>query len=162
MSNPKLQPKPSGYNYIVSELQVSYKTNIKGKQPCIHDARDAHRFFKKVWDKNLMQIQEQVCAIFLKANNEVIAYRTISTGTLSSSNVDTPLIVALALQTRANSVIIAHNHPSGNRLPSSADCVFTKKLKQQLELFDILIIDHLIITKTGYDHFGDSIKNGRL
>jgi DNA repair protein RadC len=109
-----------------------------------------------------MQIQEQVCAIFLKANNEVIAYRTISTGTLSSSNVDTPLIVALALQTRANSVIIAHNHPSGNRLPSSADCVFTKKLKQQLELFDILIIDHLIITKTGYDHFGDSIKNGRL
>jgi len=63
--------------------------------------------------------------------------------------------VAVALKTLAKSVIISHNHPSGNLQPSEADRVLTKRIKEALKLFDVSLLDHIIVTREGYFSFAE-------
>ena len=79
----------------------------------------------------------------------------ISKGGISGTVVDNRLIFRQALQHYASSIILAHNHPSGNLKPSQADIRITKKIKQAGEFMDIKLLDHLIITSSSYYSFGD-------
>ena len=68
---------------------------------------------------------------------------------------DLRLLFAVALQSLATSVILSHNHPSGNLSPSQADIALTKKIKEAGEVMNITLLDHIIITKEGYTSFQD-------
>jgi DNA repair protein RadC len=68
---------------------------------------------------------------------------------------DPRVVFTIALKSLATSIIVAHNHPSGNLKPSDSDRDITKKLKSAGSLLDIQLLDHLIITKDGYTSFAD-------
>jgi len=80
----------------------------------------------------------------------------VSRGGTSGTVVDAKIIFAAAIKARADGIILAHNHPSGNLQPSQADLDLTRKLRQAGEVLDISILDHLILAPdSGYYSFAD-------
>ena len=82
--------------------------------------------------------------------HQLISYRLISTGNIRGTIIDVQLVACLALHTMASKVILVHNHPSGNLEPNERDIKITKQVKAALELIEVLLLDHLIITEDCY------------
>ena len=99
--------------------------------------------------------RETVVAIFLNARNAFIGSEICFEGTVSQAVIFPREIVKVALLKNAASVIIGHNHPSGQTRPSKDDQEITRKLKRACELMDITLLDHLIVGD-GYFSFADS------
>jgi DNA repair protein RadC len=98
---------------------------------------------------------EEFWILLLSRSNKVIAKELISKGGLSGTVADPKIIFSIALQHQASSIILAHNHPSGNLKPSQQDIDLTKKLYQAGKILDINVFDHLIITDDGFLSFAD-------
>lgn len=141
-------------NFKVSELSVRYVPR-KLKGSVINHSFDAYKICMAHWDKELITIQEQFAVMLLNRTNEVIGFRVLSTGGCTSTVVDVKLIASLVCTTLASSVILVHNHPSGNLKASLADKRMTRKITDALNLFDVAVNDHLIITKNNYLSFID-------
>lgn len=99
----------------------------------------------------LQQLEHEVFSVlFLDNQNYLIEYTEMFRGTIDSASVYPREVAKVALELNAAAVIFAHNHPSGISVPSSADRNITHKLKSALELFDIRVLDHIIIGDTTY------------
>lgn len=91
---------------------------------------------------------EECWAIYLTNSNRIIERSRISQGGIQATVVDHRLIVKRALELLSTRIIIVHNHPSGSAEPSGADFDITKRIKEATSLFDIQLLDHIIISKT--------------
>ncbi|MBK1620236.1 DNA repair protein [Lamprobacter modestohalophilus] len=89
-----------------------------------------------------------VCA-FLDSRHRIIEIRDLFQGTLDGCNVYPRVVAQMALSLNAAACLIAHNHPSGDPTPSGADIAITKRLRECLELFDIRLLDHLVVGREG-------------
>ena len=89
---------------------------------------------------------EVFCALFLDAQSRVITFDKLFTGTLTQTSVYPREIVRSSLAHGAASVVLAHNHPSGNVQPSRADEALTQVLKSALALVDVRVLDHIIVS----------------
>jgi DNA repair protein RadC len=98
---------------------------------------------------------EEFWVLILNRSNKVIDKRKISQGGITGTVTDIRLILKLALDDLATSIILCHNHPSGNLQPSDADITITRRLKESASLMDISLLDHLIIAGKGYFSFAD-------
>ncbi len=98
---------------------------------------------------------EEFWVLMLNRNNRIIKGERISIGGVAGTVADVKIIFKKSLELLASSLILAHNHPSGNLQPSEADKQLTKKVKQAGSLLDIKVLDHLIITNSGYFSFAD-------
>lgn len=98
---------------------------------------------------------EEFWIIILNRAHKVIKTEKISQGGLTGTVIDTRMILKHALDKRATSLIIAHNHPSGNRKPSDADVKITRKIKNAAEIMDIQVLDHIIVAGDHYFSFAD-------
>ncbi len=137
--------------FNVAEVQLSYKPHFKAQErPQITSSKQAYDILISKWDMSLINYLEQAKMILLNRNNRVLGIVDLSKGGGSSTVMDTRVVFAIALKSTATSIILAHNHPSGNLRPSSDDIRITKKLKEAAKLLDIELHDHLIITENGY------------
>lgn len=141
-------------DWTLAELSISYKTK-PNYLPIITSCDSVCKFLNEIWDKELINMQEQFMAVFLNRANRVIGYRLISTGSMNRCIVDIRLLVALALHSLSEAVVIAHNHPSGSLKPSMHDETITSKVKEALTLIDVKLMDHIIITDIGYYSFAN-------
>jgi DNA repair protein RadC len=98
---------------------------------------------------------EQFWVLLLNRANEVIRPFQISIGGVAGTIADPKLIFKSAIEHLASALILVHNHPSGNRMPSQADKDLTKKVKEAGRLLEIPILDHLIFTDNAYFSFAD-------
>lgn len=98
---------------------------------------------------------EEFWLLLLNRANAVIKKEQISRGGVSGTVVDTRIIFKTAVEHYACSIIICHNHPSGNLKPSDADVRITKNIKDAGKIMEIPLIDHLIFTENGYYSFAD-------
>jgi len=98
---------------------------------------------------------EEFWVLFLNRQNKVIDKRKLSQGGMTGTVIDVRLVLKLALEKHATSMIFCHNHPSGNLDPSEADKKITKQLKEAAAVMEIPVIDHLIVTQAGYFSFAD-------
>ena len=104
---------------------------------------------------------EEVWVIFLKNTLTLIGTEMVSMGTLKRTAIDCRTIIKRALLRDAISIILLHNHPSGNPLPSSHDISFTEKLRRACDLMDIGLLDHIIIAEDSFYSFTDN-KTGKI
>lgn len=104
---------------------------------------------------NKIELLEQSMMLLLDRGNHCLGISKLATGGVSSCIVDPKVVFATALKSRASGIILAHNHPSGNLKPSSADENLTRKIAEGGRLLDISLLDHLIITPRGYYSFAD-------
>lgn len=108
----------------------------------------------------LQELKHEECwAIYLTNSNRVVERCRISQGGVQATVVDQRLIVKRALELLSTRLIIVHNHPSGSATPSGADFDITKRINEATSLFDIQLLDHIIITATEDYSFK---SNGRL
>ncbi|CAM4182770.1 MULTISPECIES: RadC family protein [Gillisia] len=98
---------------------------------------------------------EEFWILYLNNANKIIEQFQVSKGGITGTLVDVRVTLRKALELGAVSLILAHNHPSGNLNPSEADKQLTLKLKTAAESMDIKILDHLIVTEKSYFSFAD-------
>lgn len=99
--------------------------------------------------------REVFAVVFLNRGNRVTHSEIISEGGMTGTVADPRIILKKALEHNATSIILCHNHPSGNLRPSQADEILTQKIKQAAALLDISIMDHIIVSHEGYFSFAD-------
>jgi DNA repair protein RadC len=137
------------------KVRIVYSKNQKASERAkVSSSRDVYHWFKKLWSSQI-QTREEMLVLLLNRNNQVLGYHTLSSGGITGTVADIRLLYAVALKSLATSVIIAHNHPSGNLQPSQSDIQLTRKVKEAGQVMDIKLLDHLIITKDGYYSFAD-------
>jgi DNA repair protein RadC len=98
---------------------------------------------------------EEFWLLMLNRANRVLGRFKVSQGGLSGTVIDTRIILKKALDNLASSIIVCHNHPSGNNQPSDADVRITEKLKKASEMLEIKLLDHIIIADKSYFSFAD-------
>jgi DNA repair protein RadC len=138
-----------------AEVKLSYSTKVQmTERPQIRSSRDAADLFYGHWPEDL-ELRESFYVLLLNRANRVNGIYQVSTGGIAGTVVDAKLVFAAALKSLSCAVILAHNHPSGNLQPSQADLELTRKLKDAGQTLDILVLDHLILTRHGYYSFAD-------
>lgn len=96
---------------------------------------------------------EVFAVVFLNQSNRIVHFEIISEGGITGTTVDPRILIKKALEHDAVNIVICHNHPSGSLKPSRADEELTKKIKQAAMLFDIKLLDHIIVSEEGYFSF---------
>ena len=101
---------------------------------------------------------EEFWILLLNRSNRIIEKIKISQGGVSGTVIDVKIILKHALDKLASSIVLCHNHPSGNRNPSAADDSITQKLKEGSQLLDIQVLDHIIIADIEFFSYADEGK----
>lgn len=141
----------------VNEISLRYNnySSIKNA-PKISSSTMAAEVLFECWEKDLIEIQELFIIMFLNNSNKVKGFLPLSQGGITGTLVDIRILFAVALKSLSTAIILAHNHPSGNLKPSSSDKALTQKIKKAGELFDIKVLDHIILIPGGnYFSFAD-------
>ena len=141
----------------VNEISIRYRGDLKLSQaPRISSSVTATELLFETWNKDQIGIQECFKVMLLNNANRVKGIYEVSTGGITGTLVDLRILFAVILKSLTTAVILAHNHPSGTLRPSEADKRLTEKIKNAAVLFDIKVLDHLIITPDGnYFSFAD-------
>ncbi|MDF1672200.1 MAG: DNA repair protein RadC [Vicingaceae bacterium] len=134
------------------ELGRRRKESVSEKKPIINSSQKAYESMSAI----LSDLpHEEFWAIYLNRRNELIKKVFISKGGLAGTVADTKIIFKHAIELLASSIILFHNHPSGNLKPSQADIQLTKKLKETGNIMDVLVVDHIIVGEKNYFSFAD-------
>jgi len=120
----------------------------------IQSSQDGVDFIRQFYFDDL-EIYESFFILLLNRANNTIAYAKISQGGVVGTVVDPKILCKYVVESLASSVILAHNHPSGNKQPSDSDRMLTKKIAEALKLLDSTVLDHVILTKDSYFSFAD-------
>ncbi|MCL4325369.1 MAG: DNA repair protein RadC [Candidatus Thermoplasmatota archaeon] len=135
---------------ILASLEISNRISFHQQTSAkkyVNESIEAYYLLKPLFNgKN----RENLYSIYLSGNNLVIEIVKIASGSRGNIFINMKDILRKALQLDSEKIIIAHNHPSGDPEPSVEDINFTKKLAEQCKLFDIAVVDHLIISDFGY------------
>jgi len=143
----------------VSEMEIVYRRKKPIAELSIaRSSHDMYQILSRNWSMQKINLCEQFKVCLLNRSGRILGICEISSGGISSTVVEPSFIIGLAIISAANSIILSHNHPSGNTQPSDADIDLTKKIKMAAEFFDIKLLDHIIITDTAYYSFADSGK----
>lgn len=121
-------------------------SDVLNRKTVTSSADAADVFMAELSDLN----HERFMVMYLNTANKILDWEKISDGGLSSTIADIRIILKKALLKNAPRIIIAHNHPSGNRTASAADIALTNKLNEACNLLDITLLDHIIIAGNSY------------
>jgi DNA repair protein RadC len=134
------------------ELGRRRKDSLTPKRDKIECSNDS---FQAIMPNLLDSHYEEFWLLLLNRQNQIIKKVQVSKGTVSGTVVDARLVFKPAIEHLASSIILIHNHPSGNIKPSESDKNITKKLVEISKLFDIPILDHIIFANDNYFSFAD-------
>lgn len=134
------------------ELGRRRKENENHLTEKITKAKQAYQLIEPIFQD---LIHEEFHVIFLNRSNRLISIEFISSGGFSGTVVDGKQLFKLALEKRAQTMILCHNHPSGELKPSEEDLKITKRLKEFAKIIDLSILDHIIFADNGYFSFAE-------
>lgn len=141
----------------VNEVSIKYEKNFLG---VVKKSIDVVNYCRSIPEMdNRIEYQEVFITVYLDNGNNILCHQVISMGLINATVVDIRIIFSTALKTLSNNIIVCHNHPSGKLVASNADIKLNKKIKEAGELFEINLLDSLIITRESYYSFAD---NGML
>jgi len=139
---------------IIAALELGRRrqlTDIKDR-PLVRSSKDAYHAISTIISD---LPHEEFWILTLNRANRIISRERVSVGGVTGTVVDARIVFKRALDTLACSIVLCHNHPSGNLTPSQADINLTKKMKSAGQNLDIQVVDHLIISNAGYYSFAD-------
>lgn len=142
--------------FPVQEVQIVYKQKFKpSERPKITTSQESYRVLISVWNLEIIGFIEEFKVLLLNRANRVIGCFEVSSGGICGTVVDPRVVFAAAIKCCATSIILAHNHPSGNLTPSEPDIYLTNRLKEGGRLLEIEVLDHIILTNESYYSFAD-------
>lgn len=138
----------------VSEIKISY-TNEVDEKIKVMGSSEVYQVLKANWDLDTIELQEEFKILLLNQGNQVLGIKSMFKGGINTCSIDVRLIMGMVLKANASALVITHNHPSGNLNASESDKRITSKIKECCELFDIRLLDHIIMAKNSYLSFAD-------
>lgn len=139
--------------YGVPKASLHYAN--EGMSHAVRNSQEVTDLLRTNWEPGTLDAHESFYVLLLNRSNKVKGIVLHSKGGLSGTVIDTRLILAAALLSFSCSIIVAHNHPSGNNQPSDADIKITGRLKKAAEMCEITVLDHIIVTSDTYYSFAD-------
>lgn len=141
----------------INEIKISYKGGYKASSwHKVSNSREGAKLLYNSWDKDTIGIHETFKIALLNNNNMVKGIYQISQGGITGTMVDLRLLFAVILKSLSVAIILSHNHPSGILKPSTEDIKLTNKIKKAAELFNVRVLDHIILIPNGeYYSFAD-------
>jgi len=139
--------------YKIKTIKVELKVSDFGKEK----ADTPYRAFKILYGifQNLDADQEHFVVLTLNSRNAITGYRVVSSGGQDEAAVDLKVLFRSALLLGAVSIIVAHNHPSGELLPSDDDISLTTRIKKACQILGLKLLDHIIIAGSRYLSFAE-------
>jgi len=122
------------------------------QKPIVSTSRDLANYLQSLFQDHNREI---FAVAFLNQSNRINHIETISEGGITGTIADPRIILKKALEENAVSLVLCHNHPSGSLKPSRQDEEITKKIKEAAKYFDIKVLDHIIVSDSGYFSFAD-------
>ena len=143
---------------ILAAVELGRRLALKAAEErmIVHGPADAASY---VMPRFRFERREHFAVLLLNAKNHILALKTISVGTLTSSVVHPREVFQAAIEQSAASVILVHNHPSGDPAPSGEDLAVTRRMVEAGEIMDIPVLDHVIV---GYDKFISLKEEGMI
>lgn len=139
-------------NYL-KEVKITLEKKNEGPEVFkVTSPETAFNALKQIIGDSI-DVYETVIVVFFNINSESIGWMKVSQGGINQSVVDLRLIFSAALQCLATGIIMCHNHPSGNLVPSSDDIKITKRIEEAGNIFSIKLFDHIIISDKSYYSF---------
>ncbi|MCF0055555.1 JAB domain-containing protein [Dyadobacter sp. CY356] len=143
--------------YILNEIKVSYTSHLEPEDRMkIGRPLDSYNALLSVWNMDTIDLYEEMKVMMLDTSSRVIGVFNHSTGSSAGVAVDSKLIFATALKANAQSIVLAHNHPSGNLNPSHADREITHRLIECGKMLELPVVDHIIVSRKGFYSFVDN------
>lgn len=140
----------------ISEIKLTYTRKVKASErPKVSSSQDAYTLFRENWDDLTINLYEEFKILLLDTNGQCMGIVPISQGGVSGTIADGKLIFAAALKARASSIILGHNHPSGNLKPSTPDKSLTNNFVSGGHYLGLRVLDHIILTDDNYTSFAD-------
>lgn len=141
----------------VCDVKLTYNTKVKSSErPVIHNSEDIYRLLvDHVYNEGMIQHKEYLKLILLNNSSKVLGVSNISEGGITETSADIRIIMQAAILGNATRIILAHNHPSGSLNPSTVDNLLTERVKNAAKLFNITLLDHIIVTDSGYCSYLD-------
>lgn len=144
------------FNSTVAEIEITYRNRVRPDQMrMVTRSQDANDILRDIWSDRMDYIEEFYILLLNRAN-KVLGFTKISQGGLSGTVVDPKPIFQAALKGNACSIILAHNHPSGNTKPSEADIRITGKVAEAGKFLELAVLDHLILAGDEFFSFADN------
>ncbi|MDP1801859.1 MAG: JAB domain-containing protein [Bacteroidota bacterium] len=137
------------------EIKIEYRRQLNKVMTKINSSKESEKVLRSIYPEGEIDLQEQFIILYLNRQNKVLGYYRHSKGGITGTIVDIRLIMAVAVKSACTAIIISHNHPSGNTKPSNEDLNITKKITEAARLFEINVLDHLIMTSETYYSFAD-------
>ena len=131
---------------LSAELGRRVAASTEQDVECISTDADVVRLMRPIFDP---MRHEECWVLYLTSSNRLLERRRVSQGGVQATVVDHRLIVKRALELLSTQIIMIHNHPSGAAEPSAADKTLTEKVRDAAALFDIRLLDHIIISREG-------------
>lgn len=141
---------------IAAEFGRRVASEVAQAAECIASDRDVEQLMRPYFEG---MKHEECWVLYLTSSNRLIERQRVSQGGVQATVVDHRLVIKRALELLSTNIILTHNHPSGAAEPSGADRVLTQKIKDAAALFDIQLLDHVIISSEGCYSFR---KGGQL
>jgi DNA repair protein RadC len=142
------------FKSALPEIKLKYQPTEYRKTK-ISRSEDAFTVLSQLYDTDTIEYFETSIALFLNRANNTIGWIQLSSGGMSCTIIDPKILFATALKCGASSMILSHNHPSGNLQPSTSDINLTKKVVEIGKLMEIPLLDHLIVTNEGFKSMAD-------
>lgn len=141
----------------VCDVKLTYNTKVKSSErPVMVQAADVYKLLiDYVYDKDIIQYKECLKLILLNKAGKLLGVAHISEGGINETSADIRIIMQAAILGNASNIILAHNHPSGSLKPSAQDDLVTMNLRKAAKLFNITVLDHIIVTDSGYYSYLD-------
>jgi len=138
---------------IAAALELGVRRSMAdNKKEVILSSKDIANYLKAQLE---YKKHEVFAVVFLNRANKINHYEIISEGGITGTVADPRIILKKALEHDAVSIVLCHNHPSGNLKPSQQDQELTNKIKEASAYFDIKVLDHIIVSEEGYYSFAD-------
>ncbi len=138
------------------EVQVHYKRPVFDSMIKITSSRQSETIFRKYIDAKRIDHKEFFWILLLNNSNKLLGLSEISIGNDLGVIVNVKEIFQLIINTNSSSVILCHNHPSGNINPSTNDKLLTSKMIALAEVINVKVLDHIILTSESYFSFADN------
>lgn len=140
------------------EISIVYRRPVYNEMPYIDGSVKTDRLIRSIIDLDRIDYKEFMWILLLNNANRVLGMAKIGEGDVKGVLVNAREIIQLGICTNAVGIIMVHNHPSGKLEPSQADINLTRKIKDITSIFDMTLLDHLIITSESYYSFADEGK----
>jgi len=142
------------FSQSIAEVKISYSHKVKpSEQKRINSSTEVYKLLAPIWAD--IDYVETFAVVLLSRANKIIGIKVVSVGGVAGTEVDPKVVFQAALKASASSLILIHNHPSGELRASEQDISITKKIKAGGKVLDIAVLDHIILTSERYLSFAD-------